>query len=186
MTICLRQLSIQYVVTSLLASFSIKLNFDPLQSIYLILYDSTKETEQKNQQKIATMIRTTAALSLVCALCNSQQASAFVQRSNNKVAFVTSSPSALAASSSSFAVNVNHARGCGCPSCRTGHGDSCACANCRVGHGVACACANCRVQAHGASCGCVSCSKAAHGASCTCSACSSSHGPSCGCVSCRM
>ena len=134
--------------------------------------------------KILKMIRATAALSLACVLCYSPQASAFAQGGARSAAFVTRAPTALAASTAAFSVNVNHAAGCGCPSCRLGHSDSCSCANCRVGHGVACACANCRVESHGAACGCSSCASAAHSSDCACGSCSSTHGLSCGCARC--
>lgn len=134
----------------------------------------------------ATMLRTTTILSFVCIVCNSHEASAFVQGSSRPTAFVSQTQSALAASTASFAVNVNHAAGCGCPSCRTGHGDSCSCANCRVGHDSACGCANCQVESHGPSCACTSCASAAHDPACVCGSCSAGHGLSCGCPSCRV
>ena len=144
-----------------------------------------------SRQAYTTMVRSTiAALSFACIACNTQEAAAFAA-SGRGLSFVARSSSvarsgtALAASTGSFAVNVDHAAGCGCPSCQNAHGDSCTCANCRVSHGPACGCVNCRADTHGSSCTCSACAMAAHGPACACPGCASSHGPACGCASCR-
>jgi hypothetical protein len=133
------------------------------------------------------MLRTTLALSFVCIACTLQETAAFTTQGNTRqTAFFLRTNTALAASSASFAVNVNHVDGCGCHSCRVGHGDACSCANCHSSHGPVCACVNCSVESHRVNCACSSCSNAAHGAACACASCSTGHDSSCGCANCRL
>ena len=133
------------------------------------------------------MLRSTIALSFVCVVCNTQEAAAFVQARNNPVAFLSQGRTALSGSrlSSGVGVGVDHAPGCGCPSCRVGHAESCSCVNCRAEHGVGCGCVSCRGEQHGAGCGCTNCRTEAHGVGCGCASCTiNTHVPGCGCARC--